>query len=240
MRQKQEMPGIALTRSLLVAVGARVFLAAVVQEDSFHCDAGQPVVKGRRETKVVLPYKNGMPAGLNHVVNTGDVLQFSFGFRDRVPGYGRSMDDPYAWKGCFYDTDGSYVAHASTEGDQLIRIWGTDTSRRNGYQTEAVPGQGVVPGGKVKIVRNEATRQTIYEISIPRSELRGFDPVAGRCRFGFILYNGERLGNGNGLSWCDAAGVFDHWRSSGSFPPTWMQRTACQTFFGIEPAQPLP
>lgn len=213
----------------------QVFLAAVVQEDVFHCDAGQQVVKGRRNAKVVLPYANGMPAGLNHVVNTGDVWQFSFGFRDRVPGYGRSLDDPYAWKGCFYDTDASYVAHASTEGDQLIRLWGPDTSRRNGYQTEAVPGQEAVPGGKVKIVRNEATRQTIYEIALPRAELRGFDPAAGRCRFGFILYNGQRLGDGNGLSWSEAAGVFDHWRNSGSFPPTWMQRTACQTFFGIEP-----
>jgi len=217
---------------------AHVFLAAVVQEDSFSCDAGQPVVKGRGETKVTLPYKNGMPDGLNHVVNAGDVLQFSFGFRDRVPGCGRSLDDPYAWKGCFYDTDASYVAHISPQGDQLIRIWGADTARRNGYQTEAVPGQGPVRGGKVKIVRHEATRQTIYEMSIPRSELQGFDPAAGRCRFGFILYNDERLGEGNGLNWSDAAGVFDHWRNFGSFPPTWMQRTACQTFFGIEPSPP--
>jgi hypothetical protein len=214
---------------------AHVFLAAAVQEDGLHCDAGQPVVKGRRETKITLPYKNGMPAGLNHVANTGDVLQFSFGFRDRVPGYGRPLDDPYAWKGCFYDTDASYVAHISTGGDRLIRLWGPRTSRQNGYQTEAVPGQGSVPGGQVKIVRDEASRQTIYEMSIPRSELPGFDPVAGRCRFGFILYNDERLGEGNGLNWSDAAGVFDHWRNSGSFPPTWMQRTACQTFFGIEP-----
>jgi len=215
---------------------AHVFLAAAVQEDGLHCDAGQPVVKGRGETKIALAYKNGMPAGLNHVVNTGDVLQFSFGFRDRVPGYGRTMDSPYAWKGCFYDTDASYVAHISTEGDRLVRLWGPGTSRRNGYQTEAIPGQGPVPGGRVKIVRDEATRQTIYEMSIPRSELPGFDPAAGRCRFGFVLYNDERLGEGNGLNWSDAAGVFDHWRSSGSFPPTWMQRTACQTFFGIEPA----
>ena len=213
---------------------AHVFLAAAVQENGFHCDAGQPVVKGRGETKITLPYKNGMPDGLNHVVNTGDVLQFSFGFRDRVPGHGRPLTDPYAWKGCFYDTDASYVAHISTAGDQLIRLWGPRTSRRNGYQTEAVPGQGPVPGAALKIVRDETTRQTIYEMSIPRSELVGFDPAAGRCRFGFILYNDERLGGGNGLNWSDAAGVFDHWRNSGSFPPTWMQRTACQTFFGIE------
>ena len=213
---------------------ANVYVAAAVQEDALKCDAGQPAVKGRRETRVTLPYQNGMPGGVNHVVNTGDVLQLSFGFRDRVPGYGRQMDDPYAWKGSFYDTDASYVAHVSTAGDQLIRLWGADTTRRNGYQAEPVPGIERLAGGKIKIVRHEEARQTVYELAIPRSELRGFDPAAGRCRFGFILYNDERLGEGNGLNWCDAAGVFDHWRSSGSFPPTWMQRTACQTFFGIE------
>ena len=125
------------------------------------------------------------------------------------------------------------MAHISTDGDQLIRI-GAPTPRRNGYQTEQVPGIQRVPGGKIAIVRNEAARQTVYELAIPRSELPAFDPAAGRCRFGFILYNDERLGDSGSLNWSDAAGVFDHWRSSGSFPPTWMQRTACQTFFGIQ------
>jgi hypothetical protein len=145
-----------------------------------------------------------------------------------VPGIGRQMDDPWAWKGCFYDTDYSFVAHVSTEGDQLIRIWGPDGSRGDGYQTEAVPGIEPVPGGQVKITRDESQKLTIYEIGIPRRELALFDPQAGRCRFGFILYNCERAAGGS-MNWSDAAGVFDHWRSSGSYPPTWLPRLPCQT-----------
>ena len=142
------------------------------------------------------------------------------------------MNDPWAWKGDFYDADYSYVAHPSSDGDQLLRIWGDGSERRNGYQTEQVPGAGPVAGAQIKITRNDK-KITFYQITLPRSEVKLFDPAAGRCRFGFILYNSEPAAS-NGLNWSDAAGVFDHWRSNGSFPPTWMQRTACQTFFGIE------
>ena len=210
-----------------------VYLGAVVHEDQFRCSAGQPVSKGQNATKITLPYKEGMPDGLRYITACGNVFQFSFGFRDRVPGIGRQMDDPWAWKGCFYDTDYSFVAHVSAEGDQLIRIWGPDSSREDGYQTEAVPGIEPVPGGKVKITRDESQKLTIYEIAIPRRELALFDPRAGRCRFGFILYNCEQVAGGS-MNWSDAAGVFDYWRSSGSYPPTWIQRLPCQTFFGIE------
>jgi hypothetical protein len=143
------------------------------------------------------------------------------------------MDDPWAWKGSFYDTDYSFVAHVSTEGNQLIRIWSPDGSREDGYQTEAVPEIKPVPGGKIKITRDQSQRLTIYEIAIPRCQLTLFDPLAGRCRFGFILYNSEQEAGGS-MNWSDAAGVFDYWQSSGSFPPTWTQRLPCQTFFGIE------
>jgi hypothetical protein len=174
-----------------------------------------------------------MPDGLRYITSCGNVFQFSFGFRDRVAGIGRQMDDPWAWKGCFYDTDYSFVAHVSTEGDQLIQIWRPDGSRQDGYQTEAVSGIGPVPDGKVKITRDESRKLTIYEIAIPRRELALFDPTAGRCRFGFILYNSEQVAGGS-MNWSDTAGVFDYWRSAGSFPPTWNQRLPCQTFFGIE------
>jgi hypothetical protein len=210
-----------------------VYLAAAVHEDSYVSHAGEPVVKGRHATKVTLPYRNGMLGGLMHPVFGGNVFQATFGFRDRVPGNGRQMDDPYAWKGEIYDTDYSYVAHATTGGDELVRIWGPDNGRRNGYQTELVPGQGTVPGGKIKIVRDEARKLTIYEMAIPRQELALFDPAKGRCRFGFMLYNSEGVGIGGALNWSDAAGVFDFWRENGSFAPTWSQHTAMQTYFSI-------
>ena len=211
-----------------------VYLGAAVHEEHFHCSAGQLFSQSSGNQTTVLPYQEGMPNGLGFVTGCGNVFQFSFGFRDRVPRIGRQIGDPWAWKGAFYDTDYSYVAHTSTEGDQLIRIWGPDTSRRNGYQTEAMPGIGPVPEAAVKITRDVANRLTLYEIAIPRRQLALFDPDTGQCRFGFILYNDEELAGG-ALPWSAVSGVFDYWQSAGSFPPTWKDQLACQTFFGIEP-----
>ena len=161
-----------------------------------------------------------MPGGLGHVVNAGDVLQLAFGFRDRVPGYGRQMDDPYAWKGAFYDTDACYVAHASTDGDHLIRLWGPATSRRNGYQTEPVPGLEAVPGGtdQDRPRRDRPGRRSMSwpfpAVGAAASSIR---PPAG-CDSASSLYDNELPGEGNGLNWSDAAGVFDHWRNSDFLP----------------------
>jgi hypothetical protein len=210
-----------------------VYLGAAVHEDRFGCSAGEPFISTWANVTTVLPYLQGEPAGLRYITDCGSVFQFSFGFRDRVPYIGRQINDPWAWKGTFYDTDYSYVAHASAAGDQLVRIWGPDTGRRNGYQTESVPGIGAVPGGEVKITRDEANKITLYEIAIPRQQMALFDPDSGQCRFGFILYNSD-LPYGTSLSWSDTAGVFDYWQTPGSFPPTWKNHSACQTFFGIE------
>src|ERR1700730_8023746 len=105
--------------------------------------------------------------------------------------------------------------------DRLIRIWGPDTGRRNGYQTEAVPGIGAAPGGIIKITRDEDAKLTLYEVAIPRRQIALFDPHAGQLRFGFNLYNGDIPGSG-ALSWSRAANVFDYWQTPGSFPPTWI------------------
>jgi hypothetical protein len=210
-----------------------IYVAVDVNEPELKCTAGEPVVKGRLVTKVTLPYRQGMPDGLNHITSCGDVFEFAFGFRDRVPQIGRQMDDPYAWKGNFFDTDYCYTANVSTNGDQLTRLYGADTSRRNGYQTDAVPGMGPVPGAKIKITRDEAKQETIYEMAIPRTEISLFHPKDKRLRFGFILYNDEHLGTDNGLSWSEMAGVFDFWKTYGSYPPSWISTLPCQTFFGI-------
>ncbi len=211
-----------------------VYIGAAVNQAHFHCTAGEPIVRTVGKSTVTLPYRKTVPNELNFPTEDGDdLLQFSFGFRDRVPGIGRQIEDPWAWKGAFYDTDYSFFAHTSTDGDKLIRIWGPDTGRRNGYQTEAVPGIGPVEGALVKITRDEANKLTLYEIAIPRRQLALFDPATGRCRFGFILYTSKEIAGG-ALPWSDVAGVFDYWQSSGSFPPTWKYHLACETFFGIE------
>jgi len=221
-----------------------IYLAVDVDEPELKCTAGEPVVKGRLAKKVTLPYRQGMPDGLNHISTCGDVFEFAFGFHDRVPQIGRQMSDPYAWKGNFFDTDYCYAANVSTDGDQLTRLYGADTSRRNGYQAEAVPGIGPVPGAKIKITRDEAKKETIYEMSIPRAEISLFHPEDKRLRFGFILFNDEKLGTNNALSWSEMAGVFDFWKNAGSFPPSWTSTLPCQTFFGIKspdrPKSPSP
>lgn len=210
-----------------------VYLGAEVHQNEFQCSAGEPVVKTVGNSTVALPYKRGVPDGLDFITQCGDVFQFGFGFRDRVPGIGRQMGDPWAWKGAFYDTDYSFVAHASTDGDKLLQIWGSHTSRRNGYQAEAVPGIESVPGAEVKIVRDDTQKLTLYEIAIPRVRLALFNPSMGRCRFGFILFNSGKVAR-NALAWSDVAGVFDYWETSGSYPPTWRDHLPCQTFFGIQ------
>jgi hypothetical protein len=210
-----------------------VYLGAAVHEEHFYCSAGQPFVAKWVNVTTVLPYLQGEPAGLRYPTECGSVFQFSFGFRDRVPNIGRQINDPWAWKGTFYDTDYSYVAQVSATGDQLVRIWGPDTGRRNGYQTESVPGIGPVPGAEIKITRDEPSKTTLYEIAIPRQQLALFDPDNGQCRFGFNLYSIELPVNVS-LSWSETAGVFDYWQTCGSFPPTWKNHLACQTFFGIE------
>ena len=209
-----------------------VYLAWTVNEDKFECRAGTPALKGRGKDQKELPFRNGMPDGLNYICNQGDAIQFGFGFRDRVPGFGRQMDDPYAWKGHFYDTDYAYVAHASTDGDLLMRHWRPEGPRRNGYQCEPVPGMEPVKGGQIKIKRDEEKKTTVYELAIPRAELKLFDPAKGSLRFHFLVCNGEGLGE---LNLAEAAGVFDYWRNLGSLPPTWMQRLPCQVIWGIEP-----
>lgn len=206
-----------------------VYIAAEVLEDTLMNQAGRPATVNNVETGYVL----GMPGGLRHPRYTGDLFMFGFGFRDRVPGFGRQMDHPLAWKGQFYDTDYLYLAHVSTEGNQLLRQWGAETPRQNGFQTDSVAHIGEVPGSQIMIKRNESSKTTIYEIAIPREEIALFDDNETKLRFGFVLINNEGAGTSGKLEWAEAAGVFDYWLNSGSFAPTWDQYLPCQTFFGI-------
>jgi len=224
--------GKRIVARVYTAYDARnVYIAAAVQEPELKNTAGTPVVING----VTLPYKNGVPDGLNHVRFCGEGLMFSFGFRDRVPNWGRQMNDPYAWKGNFYDTDYAYAANVMADGSaQLVREWGPDTGRQTAYQTVAIPWVAEVPGAKIVIKRDEAAKLSIYELSLPRTELRLFDPSKGRLRFSFLLYNNENIGDDGLLQWGEAAGVFDYWRSASSLTPSWMQVAPCQTFFGID------
>jgi len=59
---------------------ANVYVTAVVNEDQFHCQAGQLVALGENGKKVTLSYKEGMPNGLHFITYCGNVLQFSLAF----------------------------------------------------------------------------------------------------------------------------------------------------------------
>lgn len=208
-----------------------IHIAAAVDEDSFASKAGTFVWPEHKER---LPYREGFPDGLHHVRYSGDGLALAFGFRDRVPGWGRQMDDPWAWKGHFYDTDDQFVVHPSSDGDKLARQFGETSTRRTAYQTEAVPGIGFVTGATVVIRRDEAAKRTIYTIDIPRSEMPLFSPQADAFRFTFQLYQDKPVIPGRGLEWAESAGVFDHWWSAGSFSPSWERSLPCQTVWSIE------
>ncbi len=209
-----------------------VYLGVAVLQRHFSCTVGTPALAGRSGGKILVPYKNGLPNGLGYPINCGDVLEFAFGFRPRVPGWGRQMSDRWAWKGTFYDTDYAYFANTSTTGDMLTRVWGPNTARRNGYQAAPTPGIGSVPGGLIKITRHPASHLTLYEIAIPRSHLKLFSPALKRFRFGLILYNSQHVVDGS-MNYSALAVVFRHWRSNGSFPPTWCQRLPCEAFWGV-------
>jgi hypothetical protein len=215
---------------------ANIYLAAAVDEDSFANRAGTLVYPGVKDAQGHdLPYREGDPVGLHHIKDCGDGFMVAFGFRDRVPGWGRQIDDPWAWKGHFYDTDDQFIAHPSADGDRLVRLWGEDTSRRTAYQTETVPGVGPVPGGKIVIRRDEAAKKTIYTLSIPRAAMPLFDPAKGQCRFSFLLAEDKPVNVGRALEWAEIAGVFDHWYGLGSFSPSWQRTLPCQTTWSIEP-----
>ncbi|MBE0653797.1 MAG: hypothetical protein IH594_08360, partial [Bacteroidales bacterium] len=206
-----------------------IYFAAEVFEDTLLNNAGKPAFINGIESG----YELGMPGGLTHPRYTGDCIMLGFGFRDRVPGKGRQMDDPLAWKGHFYDTDYLYLAYPSDQGDQLIRQWGAETPRLNGFQTDPVEHISSVPGSEIKISRNEDRELSVYEISIPRKEIKLFNDADSTLRFGFIIANNEGAGTSGKLEWSEAAGVFDYWLNTGSFAPTWDQNLPCQTYFGI-------
>jgi hypothetical protein len=206
---------------------ANIYVAFAINQDKFLSAAGKPA----QRRSVELPYKNGLPDGLGHAVTVGDMVQIALGIRDRVPGYGRKMNDPWRWKGWFCDTDYQFNACQSVNGNLLIEQWGAHTLRNNAYQTEAVPGVGPVKNGKLVVRRDEVNHLTIYEMSIPRSKVSLFDPSAGKCRFSFMVYNSQGQ---QPMNWAEACGVFDYWLNSGSFAPTWTSHRPCQTWFGIE------
>ena len=166
-------------------------------------------------------WKKGEPDGLDHISFCGDVLQVTFGFRERVPHMGRQPGDPWEWKGHYYDTDYQYAVYKDACGeDHVMRQWGPDTDRRTAYQIDLVPYVEEPEGVQVKIT------EKCYEVAIPRSELDLLDPEMGEFRFDFML-NGK-------FQWAASAGVFDFWKSNGSYSPSWTVTRPCQDFWGID------
>ncbi len=166
-------------------------------------------------------WKKGEPDGLDHPADCGDVLQIAFGFRERVPHIGRQMGDLWEWKGHYYDTDYQYAIFKDAKGnDQVVTQWGPDTDRRTAYQIDLVPYVKNLDGAKVKITDD------CYEIAIPRSELKLFNPEQGQFRFDFML-NGK-------FQWAASVGVFDFWKSNGTYSPSWTTTKPAQDFWGIE------
>jgi hypothetical protein len=220
---------------------ANVYVAAAVNEPSYACAAGQSASDGGG-------FPRGMPGGIFTIQRQGDCFCFAFGFRPRVPEVGRQLDEPWAWKGHYFDTDYLYVAHSSTNGDQLVQNWDAATKyRRWGYQTDNLPEHHSVTGGQVKIVRSGTT--TTYETAIPRTQMPLFNPAnMDACRFAFIIVNAEAASTTlydtkedmkQQMQYTRNYGVFDHWNKLlSSFGPSWVPLQPCQTRFAIEGGTP--
>lgn len=177
-------------------------------------------------------FKNGMLDGINHPIYLGDAVEFVFGINERAEDDYHKPGDPWYWKGDFRDTDYQYFAYPSTDGPQLLRLHKPGIPYRDGYQAEMPPGQGPIPGSRISITRTGDV--SLYEISIPRTELALFKPERQpRIRFGFLVANSAKAGNGGLLEWSRAAGVWDYWENSGSYQPTWQTLTAAQTAWGF-------
>jgi hypothetical protein len=200
------------------------YVAFAIKEPSLKQDAGKPY----RDTK----YTTCAPDGIGFPLYSGDAVQFAFGINERAADDYRKPDDPWYWKGCFRDTDYQYIVYTSEKGPQLIRLHKPGIPYRIGFQTETQPGQGPVEGAKVLIYREGDV--TLYEASIPRSELALLKPeTQSQIRFGFLLSNDEGVGHAGRLQWSQAAGVFDYWFNNGSYQPTWESFWAAQTRWGF-------
>jgi len=162
---------------------------------------------------------------------SGDCIEFAFGLRERAEDDYRQPADPYYWKGIFRDTDYQYLVMQASDGPCLIRLHKPGMKYTVPFQTETIPGGGPVPAAQLRINRNQAQQLTVYELSLPLSELALLKPgQRDQMRFGFIVCNDEGAGR---LQWSQAAGVFDYWLNNGSYMPTWESFWPCQTKWGL-------
>jgi hypothetical protein len=192
-----------------------VYIAAVIHEPGLGNDTGG----------------NPRSTGENPLTN-GDCLELVFGFGDRADDAFRDEGDPWYWNGVFRDGDYSAIVfrqRADVPFLQSLSIPGLPW--RTAYQSRQKGTTFNIGRSDVKYVRNQPNQTTTYEIAIPRSYLRGFDPDASFCRFGYVYFNDEKLAP---LEWSRANGVFDYWANFGSYLPAWQARLPCQTRWGIE------
>jgi hypothetical protein len=214
-----------------------VYVGATVKEPRLSAGAG-----GASSLNGAFPA--GLPGGLEIPMRTTDGIALGFGFRHRVPNLGgRELTEPWAWRGHYYDTDYLFMAHPSTQGDKLVQNWDADSPRRWGYQTDPFPEHKYVTGGKATIANSGGT--TTYEIAIPRSVMKLFDPSKmNACRFAFVVLNTEMASVGYldkkgdmefNMQYARGYGVFDHWNKYlSSFGPSWSPTEPAQTRWGIE------
>lgn len=200
------------------------YAAFAVDEPTFKNSAGTPCAEPK--------YRNAELDGINFPIYTGDSVEFAFGINPRAEDDYRKPSDPWYWKGDFRDTDYQYIAYPSTDGPLLLRLHKPGSPYRDGYQCEAPPGQGPIPGSRINITR--AGDLTLYEIAIPRSEIALFKPESQpQIRFAFLVSDDAHAGNATTLQWAKAAGVWDYWENQGTFQPTWESSiTAAQTPWG--------
>ncbi|MDQ3813785.1 MAG: hypothetical protein M3347_07520, partial [Armatimonadota bacterium] len=165
-----------------------------------------------------------------------DALQFAFGLRDDAtvkPSQGPFRDTDYG----FLLSPYGVLPDGRIDG-RLLRLWNS----RLPFGALRDPQQwgGAVPGAQCVVLRDEQRRLTIYEASLPLTEMPTLRPQVRAqrdvaVRFSWILHNDE----GKDLQWSRVAGVFPWWNHTGSFLPEDEFHLAAQTPLGFTQVSPV-
>lgn len=106
--------------------------------------------------------------------------------------------------------------------DRFVRLRTPDAPRTYPYQKEPsgihYPYVGEVSGAAVKITRDEANKLTLYEVSLPLSEIGLSIDTMENFRWGYVQSTDEGLGQ---LEYSLAAGTFGFRCGTDSFMPNW-------------------
>jgi hypothetical protein len=187
--------------------------------------------------------------------SAADWVQLGLGLTDWSARNVRAKDDPWAYKGHFYDND--YVFALNDPAGQIWRLGAPDARWRTPYNWiiqckggdaskfprfvsdpdyEASKFYDIVAKGGAKIAAtDDGNGRRTVECAIPRSLIPEFQPIPGKpVRLSFILHQGASLDGTTYYEWSKVAGEFPFLKGFGSFQPSWQMLYPNQLSWGVE------